>query len=137
MCEENINLSTRLVKSVIDCNKELIDKIIPVVKIINERLIKCASYGYTSFLIQFTKNDNFPKENGKSLPLIINEDEKSTISSSIILVAPNDVIKYKYREYFKDYYEKQGLNVSDRYNSDDSVIISWNKEVLNHYGYEF
>ena len=131
-------LSTSLVESVIDCNDEIIKKIESVVKIINKRMSKCAHYGYTTFLIQFTRNNNIiPIDKEKTMSLIIDNDEKSTIATSIILATPNDVIKYKFREYIKDYYQKEGLNVSDRYNNDDTIIISWNKEVLNHYGYEF
>ena len=49
-------LSTKLVKSVVTLNEELINKIESVVKIINNRMFICAKYGYTTFLIQFTKN---------------------------------------------------------------------------------
>ena len=113
----------QLVYAVVSRNDEEIHSFDQYInEILNERIFSCAVKGFTTYLIQFTKNQHV-------------EYFDETITT--ILFAPNDALKYKYSDLIKKYYEKQGLNVSNRHNNDDSIIISWNKDVLNHYGYEF
>lgn len=127
-------LVDHLVNKVINGNKDALDLSEGLIKYLDKCLYECADHGYTTFLIQFTKNENLV-DTSDPKKIILDHLPKS--KTTIIIFTPNDVIKYKYSEYIKDYYEKQGLNVSKRNNNDNDLLISWNKAVLNHYGYEF
>ena len=132
MSKENKLLNT-LVNSVVTGNEIYMENMEEVIDEINKRLCRCAEYGYTAFVIQFTKNQNLlPKDSN-----VIVLDHADQPIGYICLFMPNDAITYKYSESIKKYYEGEGLNITDRHNNPDSLLISWNKDVLNHYGYEF
>ena len=126
-------LSSVLVNLTIESIKEKMDMIDSIIKAINNKMSVCANNGYTSIVIQFTRNENFKSEKGE----LSSSNEYNSSRYSLVIHAANDIIKRKYTEYIKDYYEKRMFDVSNRHNNDDTLVISWNKNVLNHYGYEF
>lgn len=133
MDKEN-KLVDELVNKTIKDSDDALSLLEDLMLYLNKRLCECANYGYTTFLIQFTKNENLvDSDDPKNIIL----DHLSKSKTSVVLFTANDAVKYKYGEYLKDYYEKHGLNVSKRNNNDNDLLLSWNKDVLNHYGYEF
>ena len=122
MSENNVSFLNELVNLVISNNDEV--NIDVIIKDIDNELRVRAKDGFTTHLIQITCNPNYSPNN-------------SVQSQSTVLHLYNDAIKYKVFEAIGNHYKELGFNVFKRNNSDNDLLISWNKKVLDYYGYEF
>ena len=117
-------LLNELTNLTLEYTKNIINHIDTIIKDLDDNLRKCAKEGYTTYLIQFTRNEEY-----------VIEDHTSTVST--VIRVNNDAVRNRVSEAITKHYEELGLNVSKRYGSSDDLLISWNKNVLDHYGYEF
>lgn len=92
-------------------NRKKLDEFDDLINNINTKIESCASDGYTNFLIQFTSND---------LAKV-----GSTTRATYVLRCNNATLRKQMYERLKNYYESQGLKISNRYNDDYTILISW------------